>query len=116
MTDDHTPASQRINLPGSGGLRLAADRWGDPEDPVVLFLHGAGQSRRAWDDTARALARAGWQSVAVDHCGHGDSEWPDNADYDFDDFAADLTTIIEHLQVTPVVVGASLGGMSALLA
>jgi pimeloyl-ACP methyl ester carboxylesterase len=116
MTTNHTTSPERNDLPGSGGLRLAADRWGHPKQPVVLFLHGAGQSRKAWDDTARAVATAGWHAITVDHRGHGDSDWPEAADYDFDHFADDITTIIDHLGTAPVVVGASLGGMSALLA
>lgn len=31
----------RIDLRGAG-VRLAADRWGDPRLPPVVFLHGAG--------------------------------------------------------------------------
>lgn len=105
-----------LHIQGSGGLRLSADRWGHPDDPPVLFLHGAGQSRRAWDDTARSVAAAGWQALTVDHRGHGDSDWPVDADYDFDHFADDVEGILAILRTPPVVVGASLGGMSALLA
>jgi len=99
-----------------GALQLAADRWGQPESPPVLFLHGAGQSRHAWDDTARAVAAAGWHAITVDHRGHGDSEWPSNPDYDFEDFADDVQALVGHWTAAPVVIGASLGGMSALLA
>ncbi len=106
---------ERFDLPGAG-LRLAADRWGPRTDDVVVFLHGAGQSRRAWDDAARALAPLGWHAITVDHRGHGDSEWPTEADYDWDRFADDVVAIVEHLGTPPVLVGASLGGMSALLA
>ncbi|MCZ7537407.1 MAG: alpha/beta hydrolase [Acidimicrobiia bacterium] len=75
-----------------------------------MFLHGAGQSRRAWDDTARAVAAHGWHAITVDHRGHGDSDWPNDPDYDWDHFADDVTAIAEHLHATPVLVGASLGG------
>ncbi|MCC6434122.1 MAG: alpha/beta hydrolase, partial [Acidimicrobiales bacterium] len=33
---------------GVGGVRLAGDRWGDPSGPLVLLLHGGGQTRHAW--------------------------------------------------------------------
>ena len=114
--NDRTDAPQRIDLVAGGGLRLAGDRWGHADRPPVLFLHGAGQSRRAWDDTARAVADAGWHAVTVDHRGHGDSDWPTDPDYDFDHFADDVVALIDHLSCPPVVVGASLGGMSALIA
>lgn len=104
-----------LRLPGVG-VELAASSWGDPASPPVVFLHGAGQSRRAWDDTARRVAAGGWHSLAVDHRGHGDSEWPEEPDYDWDHFAGDVMAIVEHLDRAPVVVGASLGGIAALLA
>lgn len=110
-----TTTPERLNLPGAG-LRLAADRWGHPDAEPVVFLHGAGQNRRAWDASARAIAEHGWQAITVDHRGHGDSDWPEAADYDWDHFADDITGIVDHLDTPPVVVGASLGGMSALLA
>ena len=68
---------------GSAGLMLAATTWGDEGDPPVLLLHGAGQSRHAWRHTARALAEVGRYAIAVDHRGHGDSDWPELADYEF---------------------------------
>lgn len=108
-----TPTS--ITLRGAG-LNLAADRWGSTEDPPVVFLHGAGQSRRAWDEAAKAVVAAGWQAVTVDHRGHGDSDWPAQSDYDWDHFADDTDAIVDSFDMVPVVVGASLGGMSALLA
>ena len=78
---------ERFDLPGAD-LRLAADRWGPRTDDVVVFLHGAGQSRRAWDDAAEAVAAIGWHAITVDHRGHGDSEWPIEADYDGEEFLA----------------------------
>ncbi len=98
------------------GVRLAVDVWGDVTDPPVVFLHGAGQSRRAWDEAARTVASAGWHAVTVDHRGHGDSEWPVEADYEFEHFSADLVAVVESFDQPPVVVGASLGGLAALVA
>jgi len=105
----------RITVRG-GGLNLAADRWGSDDDPSVVFLHGAGQSRRAWDEAAQAVVDAGWQALTVDHRGHGDSDWPTESDYDWDHFADDVDAIVGRFEQAPVVVGASLGGMSSLLA
>lgn len=98
------------------GVRLAVDLWGGASDPPVVFLHGAGQSRRAWDEAAATVAAAGWHAVTVDHRGHGDSEWPLEADYEFEHFADDLHAVIGSFQQRPVVVGASLGGLAALVA
>lgn len=98
------------------GVLLAVDLWGDASDPPVVFLHGAGQSRRAWDEAAATVAAAGWHAVTVDHRGHGDSEWPIDADYEFEHFADDLHAVVGSFDRRPVVVGASLGGLAALVA
>ena len=105
-----------IQFVGEGGVTLAGDEWGHRRDPPVVFLHGAGQSRRAWDDTAASVAAEGWRAVAVDLRGHGDSGWPASADYEFHHFAGDLRRILDQLERAPVVVGASLGGIATLVA
>jgi pimeloyl-ACP methyl ester carboxylesterase len=88
--------------------------WGDGWP--VLLMHGGGQTRYAWGNTARALAEKGWKAVSLDLRGHGESEWALNADYSFTAFAADCIAVVDQLGPRPVLVGASLGGVSAILA
>jgi pimeloyl-ACP methyl ester carboxylesterase len=95
---------------------LRADAYGQPDHPPVLLLHGGGQTRHAWSGTARELARAGWYAVAVDLRGHGESDWSEDGDYRHDDFAADTTALARSFEQAPVLVGASLGGLSSLIA
>lgn len=99
-----------------GPLRLAADAYGEPAHPPVVLLHGGGQTRHAWGGTAAALATSGRFAVSVDLRGHGDSDWAPDADYSIDAFACDLGAIARQLPARPVVVGASLGGLAALIA
>ncbi|ONF73683.1 alpha/beta fold hydrolase [Amycolatopsis keratiniphila] len=103
---------------GAHGLRLSADRWELPgsERGTVLLLHGGGQTRHSWTLTARSLAGDGWQTWTIDTRGHGDSEWSPDGLYTLDDFTADLYAIVAQLGTRPVVVGASLGGRTALTA
>ena len=108
-----TPRPVRL---AGGGIELAADLWGDPDHPAIVFLHGAGQNRRAWDEAARSVAAAGWHAVTVDHRGHGDSEWPVESAYEWDHFGDDVVALVGRFPTPPVVVGASLGGMAALIA
>jgi pimeloyl-ACP methyl ester carboxylesterase len=81
----------------------------------VLLLHGGGQTRQSWLGTARRLAEAGRYAVALDMRGHGESSWAPDGAYRVADFAADLMHVIERLERPPVIVGASLGGVTALL-
>lgn len=105
-----------LQLAGHGGLPLAADAWGDPASPPVVLLHGGGQTRHAWGGTAEALARAGWHAVAVDLRGHGESGWAPGGDYSVEAFVNDVRAWAGCFGRPPVLVGASLGGISALLA
>jgi pimeloyl-ACP methyl ester carboxylesterase len=107
---------EQIQFAGFEGLRLAGDSRGDPEGSPVLFLHGGGQTRHAWGATADAVATRGWRAVTVDLRGHGDSEWAATADYSFTAYGADVISVADQLGRPPVLVGASLGGMAAMLA
>jgi pimeloyl-ACP methyl ester carboxylesterase len=82
----------------------------------VLLLHGGGQTRHAWEETARSLAAMGWHVVSLDLRGHGDSEHVPDGDYRLEAFAGDIAEVARSFPAKPVIVGASLGGISALLA
>jgi pimeloyl-ACP methyl ester carboxylesterase len=101
---------------GYEDIELVADAWGSRSDPPVLLLHGGGQTRHAWGGTAEALAAAGWYAVSLDLRGHGDSAWSPDGHYHHSNFAADVVAVADSFEQPPVLVGASLGGISALLA
>lgn len=98
------------------GLLLAADVGGDPAAPPVLLLHGGGQTRHSWGGAARELVRMGYQVITLDLRGHGDSEWSATGDYSLGAMAQDVRTVARTLAHPPALVGASLGGLAALLA
>ena len=100
---------------GTGGVRIVADRLGDPHAPAVVFLHGGGQTRRSWGRAAAAVAERGWQAITVDLRGHGESDWSEAGDYRVTSFAGDVLEVLRHLPPRPVLVGASLGGITAML-
>jgi pimeloyl-ACP methyl ester carboxylesterase len=104
------------HLTGSGGLRLAADVGGPEDGPTVVLLHGGGQTRHSWHGTWRALVDAGWRAWSVDLRGHGDSDWAPDGDYSLDAFASDCAAVATSLPRPPILVGASLGGLSAMVA
>jgi peroxiredoxin len=62
------------------------------------------------------LADRGWHAIRVDLRGHGESDWPDEADYGLEHYAADVRAIAWSLPQLPVLVGASLGGLASMLA
>lgn len=105
----------RVRFVGAQGVRLIGDRWlpaDSAEGGIVLFLHGGGQTRHSWTRTARYLSEHGWTAVTVDARGHGDSHWAPR--YSLELFAGDLESVLCSLGGDVVVVGASLGGRTAL--
>ena len=95
------------------GTRLWAADYGG-SGPGALLLHGLAGHAREWDSTAAWLART-HRVVAVEARGHGRSERAP-ADVSPEAFAADAAFWIERLELAPaVVVGQSLGGLTALL-
>ncbi|MEU7628946.1 alpha/beta hydrolase [Nocardia sp. NPDC049220] len=106
----------RLRLRGSGGIELAADQFGPIDGPLVVFLHGGGQTRHSWKQTGARLGASGMRVVTLDARGHGDSQWAPDRDYRRDTMVRDLILVLEQLGAPAVVVGASMGGITGLLA
>jgi pimeloyl-ACP methyl ester carboxylesterase len=100
----------------NGELKLIADTWGDPSASPVILAHGGGQTRHAWGNTAQQLAQQDKYAVALDLRGHGESDWDTQARYEFSHYAQDLKAVVDQLGSQPAAVGASLGGISSLIA
>ena len=101
----------------TGGLLLAGDSWGDARRPLVILLHGGGQTRHAWKDVGQRLAGAGFNAVAYDARGHGDSDWSSEGRYGQDVMIEDLRAVVASLgNRRPALVGASMGGGTSLVA
>jgi len=115
--DRTLPAARALRWTGHDGVALAADAYGDPSHPPVVLLHGGGQTRFAWGGTAQQLAADGWHAVSLDLRGHGESGWAPDKNYSVEAFVDDVRAVIEQLGgAPPVLVGASLGGIAALIA
>jgi len=98
---------------GFAGVRLEAEAIGAEDDPAVLLIHGAGQTRAVWGSVAEALEMAGRRVISLDLRGHGGSEWPEDGRYDFEAFVEDLRAVLAQLGTRPVVVASTLGGWIA---
>ena len=100
-------------------LKLAQSSFGDPAAPPIIFAHGGGQTRHAWRGAAKALAFEGYRSIALDLRGHGESDWAADGDYSLEAIARDLIEVGERVAGgggRPHIVGASLGGLAAIVA
>lgn len=98
------------------GLRLHYSDWGTEGKPPMLLLHGFAVTAHAWDFFS-LTAREDFHVYALDHRGHGDSEWAPDGNYDRGQYVADLTAFVDALHLESLVlIGHSLGGGVALLA
>jgi non-heme chloroperoxidase len=76
--------------------------------PVVL-IHGYPLDGNSWERQERVLLAAGYRVVRYDRRGFGKSSQP-TIGYDYDTFAADLNTLLEHLGLEDIaLVGFSMG-------
>jgi pimeloyl-ACP methyl ester carboxylesterase len=93
----------------ANGVELAYERRG--EGPPVVFVHGLGGSRRAWLETAGLLADEGFQGIAMDLRGAGESDKPPGP-YSVEGWSQDLIALLDDLRIDrPVLVGHSVGCM-----
>jgi non-heme chloroperoxidase len=76
--------------------------------PVVL-IHGYPLNGNSWERQERELLAAGYRCISYDRRGFGRSSQP-TLGFDYDTFAADLNALLEHLDLTDVIlVGFSMG-------
>src|SRR5712675_849825 len=76
--------------------------------PVVL-IHGYPLNGHSWEKQERVLLAEGYRVITYDRRGFGKSSQP-AVGYDYDTFAADLNTLLEHLDLRDAVLaGHSMG-------
>ena len=111
-----TNGLQHMVFVAQDGVKLVADRGGDPAAPTVIFLHGGGQTRHSWSRAVERLLAEGFQVINFDARGHGESDWSPTGAYALSDRAADLATVTADLNAPFILVGASLGGATSIVA
>jgi len=76
--------------------------------PIVL-IHGYPHNGNSWERQERELLANGYRVITYDRRGFGRSSQP-TVGYDYDTFASDLKALIEHVDLSDVVlVGFSMG-------
>lgn len=96
------------------GLKLHYLEWGRPAASAVLLLHGYGNCAATWAALAEGLSGE-YRVLALDFRGHGDSQWDDAGHYGLRYHVADITVLIDALEINELaVIGHSMGGQAAL--
>ncbi len=105
-----------MSVRSTDGLHIAAQEWGNPAGPEIVFVHGFAQSHLSWMKQVTAPELAGFRIITYDLRGHGDSDQPtERAAYQSaDQWAADLKAVMDAAQLKhPVVVAWSWSGRVA---
>lgn len=98
----------------ASGLRIAYHEMGEGTHSLI-FIHGLGSNRKAWDKNISALSASN-RCIALDLPGYGLSDGGDHA-YDMAFFAGVLREFAEAIEArNPILVGHSMGGQIALYA
>ncbi|MEO0368115.1 MAG: alpha/beta hydrolase [Pseudomonadota bacterium] len=93
-----------------GQRRIHYVEWGEPTAKTIVFVHGGRDHCRSWDWIASALSSE-WRILAVDLCGHGDSDWRADGCYRVSNYVDDLMALVDEWQLDSLgFVGHSLGG------
>lgn len=107
---------ETIRITAAAGIEIAADIAGPRGAPTVVLGHGGGQTRHSWDKAEQQLAGAGYFAINYDLRGHGDSSWSSDGDYSMETRADDLAAVAAIGSRPLALVGASLGGLTAMVA
>jgi pimeloyl-ACP methyl ester carboxylesterase len=113
-------ASRTALEPMADGLQLSVETREPaagvvPGVPTLLFAHGFGQTRGAWNGATRVLAARGFRCVSFDSRGHGESGRVPGGDYHMQQFADDLLSLARAQPQPPILVGASMGGLLGMV-
>ncbi len=81
---------------------------------TVLLLHGKNFTGAYWGEVMKKLLAQGYNVVAPDQIGFGESSLPENYQYSFQQLAKNTKELLDSLRIKKVVVlGHSMGGMLA---
>jgi non-heme chloroperoxidase len=88
-------------------IKIHYEDHGDGQ--AVVLIHGYPLNGNTWERQERELLAAGYRVISYDRRGFGQSSQPTEG-YDYDTFAADLSTLLEELDLNDVVLaGFSMG-------
>ena len=112
---------ETVQFRGDPSITLVADEWNRDAPQArdrltIVMLHGGGQNRYSWKNTGQVLADRGFHVIALDARGHGDSDRGPAGQYTIDVLARDLAAVLEQIGRPVALIGASMGGMTGIVA
>ena len=95
------------------GVQIFYKDWGAKSAQPIVFHHGWPLSSDDWDAQMLFFVGKGYRVIAHDRRGHGRSSQVSDG-HDMDHYAADVATVVEHLDLRNAIhIGHSTGGGEA---
>jgi pimeloyl-ACP methyl ester carboxylesterase len=92
------------------GVNIFYKDWGAKDAQPIVFHHGWPLSADDWDNQMLFFLNHGYRVIAIDRRGHGRSDQVSDG-HDMDHYAADVSAVVEHLDLQNAVhIGHSTGG------
>jgi non-heme chloroperoxidase len=95
------------------GVTIAAQEWGNPSGPEILFIHGFSQASLSWQRQVESDLAKEFRMVTYDLRGHGNSDKPFEPEKykEPKPWADEVQAVIDVAKLKqPVLVGWSFGG------
>ena len=95
------------------GVTIAAQEWGNPSGPEILFIHGFSQASLSWQRQVESELAKEFRMVTYDLRGHGSSDKPLEPEKykESKAWADEVQAVIDAAKLKrPVLVGWSYGG------
>jgi pimeloyl-ACP methyl ester carboxylesterase len=109
-------AQAAVSFPTEDGGTLAANLYSST-NRAVLLVHGGRFTKESWAPQVPVLVAAGFEVLAIDLRGHGQSHGPNEADPSDAQLALDVLAAVHYLHnhgaKTVSIVGGSMGGAAA---
>ena len=103
----------KIAVNGKQAFAYTGTREFNADLPVAVFVHGAANDHSVWSLQSRYFAWHGWNVLALDLPGHGQSDGAPCTT--IGDYAAWVAAFLDAVGVkAPVVIGHSMGSLTAL--
>jgi non-heme chloroperoxidase len=106
-----------ISVRTPDNITIAAQEWGNPKGPEIVFIHGLGQSHLSWKKQYESSLAKEFRILTYDLRGHGDSGKPSEPDMYSEGkrWGGDLKAVISAAAFKkPTLVAWSLGGVVVL--
>ncbi len=106
-------ATAHTKMLETGGQTIATYEWGNPENPLVIFVHGWESNAVRWRYFIHEGIKNGWRVVAFDAPAQGASS---GRQLNLPLFMNALATVSTHFGAAEAIVGHSLGGAAIMQA